>query len=375
MRRYEDVDIEVEVEKQAPDTEEVPHERPTPIAPSSDAALFEAALDKMPEPAQTSRRARRESKKNKKKGGFGGSPLADKLAQIDLELAKETPAHQARAESAKESAPVEETSRLIDETQTLPSSEPQGPWSDDDLFAKALDTMSPDDIYAGKYVGRVEGLPPAPEPATRGEAHDHEISSRRTKESEEEDDHTARERVAELREEALFAHAVGPVDTLSRRTKYYEPKPRPHDSYTPPSPYSDTSPDGLIAPALPKSGEGLHRVEKLDPEHRGILNRCRLWSRQHDLPILNVRGDSLEDAVRQLELFIHQSWKDGARFVRVVHGRGVQSEGGIPVLKPTVLQWLEGPGFRYVRGYAPELTSQRDYGSIIVALEVRSRER
>lgn len=103
-----------------------------------------------------------------------------------------------------------------------------------------------------------------------------------------------------------------------------------------------------------------------------MLDRYKKRSRRHDVPERNFRGDSVEDALRQLELFVHQHWKDGARFVRVIHGRGLQSDGD-PVLKPAILRWLEGPGFRYVRGYVPEVNSAGDYGSLIVELEKKQK--
>ncbi|MFU8803171.1 MAG: Smr/MutS family protein, partial [Bradymonadaceae bacterium] len=186
--------------------------------------------------------------------------------------------------------------------------------------------------------------------------------------SQEEDEEEAREQVHERREEAVFERSVGPVKKLE--DKYYKPPP---GSRVRDRPYSSEPAKDLITPGLPRSGPGLNEVPSLDGAQRAMLKRLDKVRIQNAIRELNIRGDGVEDALRQLELFVHKAWKDEERFVRIIHGRGLRSENE-PVLKPAVLTWLEGPGLRYIRGYVPEIQSGGDYGSLIVELVMRSKE-
>lgn len=238
------------------------------------------------------------------------------------------------------------------------------PVDDDALFEQALEQMSAKDVFQGKYMGsghKVPEKPKQPEPTP--------VASPDQEAQEAE----ARERIEALRDEAYFEHMVGPVAKVERG-KYRAPNPRaallnPEPAET--RGYTDETPDTLYTPTLPKSGEALHFVETLNDAQRGLLKRYRLQNRRERAPQLNLHGDTQEDALRQLELFMHKAWKDKVAYVRIIHGKGLGSENQQPVLKPTVLHWLEGPGLRYIRGYAPELTQDRNYGSLIVAMDAK----
>lgn len=353
---------------------------PEPARSLDDRELFELAMSKMDIDPERARGPRRHvSKKKKRRGGeqkkpkrghsspFAGA-LADQLAglEIDAAPAESAPTPRPTRPQAPEREPVEAPVELPAEVE-------QALLTDEEVFARALEGMSPTDVFAGKYHGTVRNLPKQPAPGT---SQPPAPGARPTSaDAPAEDEEVAREQIAELREEALFARAVGGITPLDGQDKYYRSKPNPNKGLNEEPPgYSSEAPDGLITPTLPKSGEGLHHVAELTKSQKGVLQRCRLWSRQNDLPSLNLRGDSLEDALRNIELFMHKHWKEGARYVRVIHGRGLQSEDNQPVLKPSVLQWLEGPGFRYVRGYAPELTQDRDYGSLIVCMTRKGRD-
>jgi len=244
------------------------------------------------------------------------------------------------------------------------------PLTDEELFESAVDKMTNADVFMGKYQGDVRGIPKQtlPEPVL---PEPQEGATQEPAISEEEQ----RAQLEELREDMLFSHFVGQVDHVAGKNKYYRTKPRASTTKPPEPAYSSETPDGLITPTLPKSGEGLNYVEALHSSQKGLLNRSKLWARRNTLQVLNLRGDSIEDALRQLELFVHQAWKDGDRYVRIITGRGLKSTDKHPAIKATTLQWLEGPGFRYVRGYAPELTSERDYGSMIVAIAKKEDKR
>ncbi len=330
-----------------------PKPKPEPLPPEElldGEELFKAALDAMPAP----------SSRHKKRGS----------SAFHGDFARQLQGH----------TPIEQRRQVEPEQDTpAPSSPPEEPLHDatplegDDLFAHAVNTMQPEDLFAGKYHGSVKNLPKPkkkPAPFSRGDT----PPPKRSRKQKLVEEAEAREKLDELREELTFTRAVGGFDMVfDNQDKYHRQKPRTYrdEEREAQKGYSSESPEGMITPPLPKSGEGLHHVPKLDPSQRGLINRARLWARKNQMEVLNIRGDGVEDALRQVELFMHQHWKDGARYVRIVHGRGLQSEDGVPVLKPSVLHWLEGPGFRYVRGYAPELTQDKDYGSLIVCLTQR----
>ena len=301
------------------------------------------------------------AKKHKKNKGFGGL-LADKLKNVELsEPAAPTP-----APAPPRPAPPR------------PEPTPPSELSDSELFAHALGELDGSQTFRGKFHGdvhdRLPGHDAVPRHAAsryaRGEREDDapkDLSQASPGGSAPEAAPVVPEEEAALREEMMFARFVGQMDAYTSDAKYAKQKPRGSFIELEPD-FADDYPEGLITPTLPTEGPGLNLIESLDDSQRGLLNRARLWGRQNDMPVLNLRGDSFDDAMRQLELFIHQKWKEGVKYVRVVHGRGVGSDGGAPVLKPAVLTWLAEGGFRYLRGYAPELTPERDYGSLVVAL-------
>lgn|SRR5690554_3819377 len=305
------------------------------------------------------------SDKKPEKSPFAGL-LAEKLKSLNLNL-KEAPAED-KKKSAR--AKKERAERDAPPTDELAEPEEAAPLSDAELFEKSIKEMAPEDIYRGKFAGEGPKLaPPGPsaQPAQKpAQLSKEEQAAARLADEE------AREAVGQAREMRLFEKTVGKVEKVARADKYRRPTmPDPAEDAarrTAPAAYSSEPPEALITPPLPKSGPGLHEVGAFDPAQRDLHARYKKRARQHEIPEINVRGDSVEDALRQVELFVHQQCKDNRQFVRIIHGRGLQSDGA-PVLKPAILHWLEGPGFRYVRGYVPERNSAGDYGSLIVELE------
>ncbi len=296
------------------------------------------------------------SDKKKEKSPFAGA-LADKLKGLDIEPSERPSADDAKPRPAErpELEPPEQPSEL----------------SDEELFARALDDLDPTDLYRGKFEGKGPSFPERTQPGSPQSRATRDQAARRAADEsvEQPDDDQARAEVAKAREARIFEKAVGPVDQRIPRDKYRRPSmPDPAEDAARRAAYRSESPDGLITPALPKSGDGLNNVGPLDAAQKDLLERYKKRARRHDAPEINVRGDTVDDALRQLELFVHLQWKERVRFVRIIHGRGLRSDGD-PVLKPAVLRWLEGPGFRYVRGYVPEVNAGGDYGSLLVELE------
>ena len=61
------------------------------------------------------------------------------------------------------------------------------------------------------------------------------------------------------------------------------------------------------------------------------------WAVQAHVDLHNLRTEDARDALGQ---FIRESHKHGLRCVRVVHGKGLNSPGKVPVLKNKVHSWL-----------------------------------
>lgn len=314
------------------------------------------------------------SPKKSEKSPFAGL-LAEQLKSVDVKPAPDAqnPAHSARgAHSAKDTTRAKgapqsddylEDDDFLDELVL----------SDAELFQKSVEEIKVEDFYRGKFVGEGPVFEPQPEDAAHREqrrAAAQDARARREREAQKAaEDADAREAVQEVRAQRLFAREVGRVEPLADGDKYRRPGVRdPVEDVARRLSYRSEPPESLNTPPLPKSGAGLNQVGPLVPAQRELHERYKKRERRHEVFELNVRGDSLEDALRNVELFVHKNWKEDRHFVRIIHGRGLQSDGD-PVLKPAILHWLEGPGFRYVRGYIPEVTDSGDYGSLIVELE------
>jgi DNA-nicking Smr family endonuclease len=326
-------------------TERRPAEQTVDQADLSDEELFERAISEMS--PDDVRRA-----KNPKQQPAGLTD-EDTLSERDTE--------QAEGASTRASADEDASgSKALNEQE---------------LFEQAVSNIGPEDIYRGKFEGRGAELPDEPEdvpkkrPGVPGQQPQPQAGPSNEPEV---DEQQAREALGELRTMRQFEKAVGPVDRDIDRDKYRDRASRrnPKKDVEQRLAYRSDSPDEMTTPPLPKSGEGLNNVGSLDPAHKDLLERFQKRARRNDVFEINVRGDSVEDALRQVELFVHQQWKEGSGFCRIVHGRGLRSDGA-PVLKPAILRWLEGPGFRYVRGYAPETNNAGDYGSVVVELAKR----
>ena len=70
-----------------------------------------------------------------------------------------------------------------------------------------------------------------------------------------------------------------------------------------------------------------------------VTHRLRAghWSIQRQLDLHGLRTDEAREALGE---FIRHAQRDGARCVRVVHGKGLGSPGRMPVLKGRVHSWL-----------------------------------
>ncbi|HTQ26152.1 MAG TPA: Smr/MutS family protein [Candidatus Binataceae bacterium] len=109
----------------------------------------------------------------------------------------------------------------------------------------------------------------------------------------------------------------------------------------------------------------------LDPRLLIQLRRGEFAVQAH----IDLHGMIQADAKPALEAFILDSVRKGLRSVLVVHGRGLRSPGGTPVLKHASAQWLShGHMGGYVLAFATARPSDGGAGAMYVLLR-RDRRR
>ena len=109
----------------------------------------------------------------------------------------------------------------------------------------------------------------------------------------------------------------------------------------------------------------------LDPRLVSQLRRGDFSMQAH----IDLHGMTQVDAKEALTQFVLESVRKGRRAVLVVHGRGLRSPGGHPVLKHATAQWLS---HGTIGGYVLAFTTARSYdggaGAVWVLLR-RERQR
>jgi DNA-nicking Smr family endonuclease len=109
----------------------------------------------------------------------------------------------------------------------------------------------------------------------------------------------------------------------------------------------------------------------LDPRLLTRLRRGEFAVQAH----IDLHGMIQADAKQALEGFIVGSVRKGLRTVLVVHGRGLRSPGGMPVLKHAAAQWLShGHMGGYVLAFATARPADGGAGAMYVLLR-RDRRR
>jgi DNA-nicking Smr family endonuclease len=218
-----------------------------------------------------------------------------------------------------------------------------GEVSDREMFERAMEGMSDEDIEQQKFEGHDR------EPETGRGSRDTGGGS------------SAGQNPSSDRQQ--FEAAMPDVDPIEKSQKFRAPSAPDPDEYLDED--SDRTAEDFITPTLPKSGDGLNDIPSLDDEQKEMLERMKAAEKRVGIPELNLRGDIAREAENRLGDFFTQCRQQGHDFARIIPGRGQQSDPE-PVLKPTVLQWLETIGADKIRGYAPERLFGGDYGSLIV---------
>jgi len=86
------------------------------------------------------------------------------------------------------------------------------------------------------------------------------------------------------------------------------------------------------------------------------------------VPVLDLHGLGVRDAVAATERFLHDCAADGVREVRIVYGKGRGSPGGRGVLREVIPRWLAHEGAHLVASAVPEPDASGADGAIRVRL-------
>jgi DNA-nicking Smr family endonuclease len=184
----------------------------------------------------------------------------------------------------------------------------------------------------------------------------------------------AQRQLEEERRQA-FAHAVGPVQALPHhgRADPSVARPEPHPRQREADERAalrEALSDEVDVESLLLTDDGLSfRRPGLSADVVTRLRRGQ-WSIQAQIDLHGLRRDQARD---QLAAFVRQALQRGQRCVRVVHGKGLGSPGGEPVLKAKVQRWLAQCA--EVIAFTQATGPQGGAGALVVLLERRSGAR
>jgi len=152
------------------------------------------------------------------------------------------------------------------------------------------------------------------------------------------------------RDNDLFGKAMHGVRKLETKPRRHASKPRPriHTSVDE-KPYLS---GGMEGSRPEKSTEPW--VMKADGVSQERLRQLANGRPPVDMEV-DLHGKTREEAFAALEHCMQQALMEHSRVLCLVHGRGLHSQEGRPVLKEAVYRWLvEGPFASYVLGVIPK---------------------
>lgn len=182
-----------------------------------------------------------------------------------------------------------------------------------------------------------------------------------------------RERVA-TSEANLFRDSVGGVKPMPKQDKFVPGAPKSAAIAARPPPRTQAEDDAAVlreslsdqfevdhlleddpAMSFTRSGVGPDVTRKLRKGH---------WPVQDELDLHGLRRDSARE---QLAEFLRRAGKRNLRCVAIIHGRGLGSAGGEPVLRKMVHSWLEQT--EDVIAFCAAHDSDGGHGALIVLLK------
>ena len=184
----------------------------------------------------------------------------------------------------------------------------------------------------------------------------------------------ARERKA-TQEANLFRNALGDVKRLPESNRFVpNAPPGINVKITPSRPRTQAEDDAaVLLESLSDQFEVDHLLED-DPSlsflrigvGSDVLRKLRKghWPVQDELDLHGLRRDGARDAIGD---FLRSAGKRKLRCVCVIHGKGLGSAGGEPVLRSMVHSWLEQK--EEVIAFCAANVDGRNHGALIVLLK------
>ncbi len=118
--------------------------------------------------------------------------------------------------------------------------------------------------------------------------------------------------------------------------------------------------------------DGSTRGTAIDRGGRLAMDAAALTQLARENPdaVLDLHGKTGDEAEAMLARWVRQQQRAGARSVRIVHGKGLHSEGGLPVLRDRVVHALTtGGAAPLVRGFATCDARGGGAGALMVHLQ------
>jgi len=172
---------------------------------------------------------------------------------------------------------------------------------------------------------------------------------------------------------ALFRAAVGAVNPIAEQNRITpQPSPRKpllHRAVPPPA-IPDTLSDGCPAKSFTDSSAGNAPDEYLSNGlSRMALRKLRrgVWRVQDSL---DLHGNNSDAARKLLQEFLHEAMQRKLRCVLVIHGKGLNSQGGEAVLRKLTRHWLTQHPL--VLGYCDAPPKEGGSGAVLVLLKTGS---
>jgi DNA-nicking Smr family endonuclease len=161
---------------------------------------------------------------------------------------------------------------------------------------------------------------------------------------------------------ALFRTAIGDVKLLAKQNRI-APRPVPRKPFlnSPnfpaaiPDTLSDFVPDNVPVEYL---SNGLSRMTLRKLRRGG-------WPIQDKL---DLHGNNIDAARKLLQEFLHKAAQHNWRCVLVIHGKGLNSQGGEAVLRKLARHWLTQ--HQQVLGYCDASNQEGGSGAVLVLLKI-----
>lgn len=169
-------------------------------------------------------------------------------------------------------------------------------------------------------------------------------------------------------DEELFFHTMKEVQEIGE----FREIPLYHKTVAPP--LKNRHPDNEVLDALEDTVKGrnpLHLpdtqeyVEWIDQEQRRDTIKKLHEGKYSVQDCLDLHGVIVEEAEKEVDVFIRNSVKSGHRCVKIIHGRGLCSPNG-PVLKNIVVKWLSMRYRKYIRAFVTARQCDGGLGALYV---------